>query len=214
MFVDAYSKALSVIAKKPIVLWGLSLLSGLITIICSFLFIGVPAVSIGISFIITCGMAKVYLDGLGGKEVYADQLFSGFNKNCFRIAGGMAWQTLWIVIWALVPIVGPIIAIIKAYSYRFVPYILITHPEVNATQALKLSMMLTNGLKGQMFLADLCFGLGLGIIALILTALAAIPFIGIIFAIVAFVFYVLVAVFFAIFQGLYRAYFFAIKESN
>ena len=52
------------------------------------------------------------------------------------------------------------------------------------------------------------------LLSLILTALSAIPFIGIIFAIVAFVFYVLVAVFSSIFKGLYQAYFFALKEGN
>lgn len=209
MFMEAFRSAWGVITRKPLVLWGLSLLSVFITSIASIFTIGIPALGIAITFLISCGMAKVYLDGLDGKEVYADQMFAGFSKNCFRIAGGMAWQTLWIVLWALIPIVGPIIAIVKAYSYRFVPYILISKPEVTATQALKLSMKETKGLKGQMFLADLCFVASVFVICLGLALLSAIPVLGVLFALIYAIVLILIIAFSSIFVGLYQAYFYA-----
>jgi len=204
MFLEAYKKALAVISKKPIMLWGLSLLSGIITMLATIFTAPVMVLGAAFSILITCGMARIYIDGLNGKEVNSDQLFSAFNKNCVRIVGGMAWQTLWTIIWSVVPIVG----IVKAYSYRFVPYILMTKPEVTATQALRLSMEMTKGKKMQMFLADICFFGGIFVISFILGLLSAIPFIGILFALVTLLFIIAIALFSSIFQGLYAAYFY------
>lgn len=213
MFINAYKNALAVLARKPFVLWGLSLMSGLLTILASLFFGIIPAIGVAVSYLLTCGMAKVYLDGLMGKPVYSDQLFAGFNSGCMRIIGGMAWSSLWVLIWGLVPIVGPIIAIVKAYSYRFVPYILVSCPEVSATQALRISKEQTQGLKGTMFLADFCFGLAVFVIVLVLALFAAIPIIGVLFGLVLFIFVVLLVALSPIFQGLYQAYFYAAKDS-
>ena len=207
-FYDAYKKALLVIAKKPIVLWGLSLLSGLMTILATLITTPIFILGTIASYLITCGMAKVYIDGLYEKEVNADQIFAGFNGKFLRIAGGMAWRDLWILIWCLVPIAGPIIAIVKSYSYRFVPYILITQPEVSATQALRLSMEKTKGRKGQMFLADLCFFVGIWIVGFILGLFMAIPIIGVLFTLIFSIFVIALALFSSIFVGLYQAAFY------
>ncbi len=208
MFIEAYKKALSTISKKPIMLWGLSLLSIILAAIGSSVTMPLVFLSIAVSYLFVCGMAKVYLDGLKGKEVNSTQLFAGFNRNCVRIAGGMAWKDLWLIIWCLVPIAGPVIAIVKSYSYRFVPYILMTKPEVTATEALKLSMKMTNGKKGQMFLADLCVFAGLFVAFFVLSILNLIPYIGILFVLVTFILAILVSLFFPIFKGLYSAAFY------
>lgn len=196
MFINAYKKALGVLLKKPVMLWGLSLLAGIITSAISMAFGILPVVGIAAAGVISCGMCKVYIDGLFGKKVNSDQLFAGFTGNFMRIAGGYLWMILWMGIWAMVPVVG----IIKAYSYRFVPYILITRPDVTATQALRLSMQMTKGKKGQMFLADLCFILAIGVLG----ALCAIPVLGILFMLVM----IVVALLSNIFVGLYGATFY------
>lgn len=213
MFLEAYKKASSVIVKKPVMLWGLSLLSSLISFFAGIMFLGIPALGMAISFVITCGMSKVYIDGLYGKQVNSDQLFAGFDRNFLRRAGGMAWMILWVVIWCLIPIAGPIIAIVKAYSYKFVPYILMTKPEVTATQALKLSMQMTQGKKGQMFLADLCFFGGYFILTLLLGLFSAIPFIGILFRLISAIVIIAFALFSGIFSGLYGAAFYVDAET-
>lgn len=213
MFLNSYKKALSVLAKKPFVLWGLSLMSGLLSILTGLFFGLIPALGIAVGYLLTCGMAKVYLDGLEGKAVYSDQLFAGFGKHCFRIAGGMAWKDLWILIWTLVPIVGPIIAIVKSYSYRFVPYILINRPDVKATEALRMSKEQTKGLKGEMFLADLCFGGGVFVVVLILALFSMIPILGLLFAMVLFILAILLLAFSSIFTGLYQAYFYEARNA-
>ncbi len=208
MFIQKYQQALNVILKKPIMLWGLSLLSVLLGFIGALVTSPILILSFAATTLIECGMVKVYLDGLKGKEVNSNQLFAAFNKNCVRTVGGMAWMTLWILIWCLVPIAGPVIAVIKSYSYSFVPYILMTKPEVTATDALKLSMKMTKGKKGQMFLADFCIGFIIAAVALVLSLFAKIPFIGVLFSLVNILFIIAVALFSNIFIGLYKAAFY------
>ena len=208
MFLSAYRRALGVIVKKPLMLWGLALLGSLMTIVGSAVTMPVVALSLAVGYLFTCGLAKVYLDGLEEKEVNSKQLFAGFNKNALRIAGAMAWRDLWILIWGLIPIAGPVLAIIKSYSYRFVPYIVMTQPEVSAFDALKLSMKMTEGKKKQMFLADLCFGGGLMVAFWILGLFSAIPYIGVLFALITVVASIAATLFGTIFVGLYQAAFY------
>lgn len=208
MFIQKYKQALDIILKKPIMLWGLSLLSVIITVLLTLVTTPIFALGTAIGWLVSCGMIKVYLDGLKGKEVNSDQLFAAFNKNALRVIGAMAWMGLWVVIWCLVPIAGPVLAIVKSYSYKFVPYIIMTRPDVTATQALRLSMEMTKGKKGQMFLADLCFFGGIFVVSFVLGLLTAIPFIGILFGLVTFVFTLAVTLFSPIFVGLYSAAFY------
>lgn len=236
MFIESYKKALAVLVKKPIRLWGLSLLNGFICAVATlFSFPFFLVVGIAINYVITAGMAKVYLDGLEGKQVYSDQLFEGF-KTFFRTAGGMAWKDLWILIWNVavilvtgiitaivgwIPVLGILLTIIlsiagtvvirmKDYSYRFVPYILMTKPEVNATEALRVSMKMTRGKRMQMFLADLVFGVIMLVVYALLIALCMIPYIGPIFIIAMAV----VTLLLPIFVGLYSAAFYTMPQPS
>ena len=186
-----YSRAFGLLAKKPILLWGLSLMCSLLTLLAS-VFGFIPLISLPIIFVLEVGMASVYLDAVRGKNISSDQIFAGFTKNFFRVAGGMGWMYLWILIWSLIPIVGIVFGIIKAYSYRFVPYILINNPEISATEALRVSMRLTDGYKGKMFLADLLIGLIIFVVLLIFVLIsAAAP----VLAILTFIAYLIIAAF-------------------
>ena len=211
MFIEAYKRAFDVLKRKPFRLWGLSLLSVLICVLAVLLCLFFIPLGIAFAFVVSCGMAKVYLDGLEYREVNADQLFAGF-KSFIRIAGGMAWRFLWVLIWCLIPIAGPFIAIYKYYQYAFVPYILMTRPDVNATAALRLSKELTNGKKGHMFLADLVFGVAVWIVGMVFGGLGMIPFIGQLFALLYALLSLVIAAFSPIFEGLYRASFYLMPQ--
>ncbi len=115
MFSQAYKAAINTILRKPFMLWGLSLLSGIICIIATVTVGMLGFIGTAFGYVITVGMAKVYLDGLEGKEVNSDQLFSGFTKRVFRVAGGMAWRQLWTIIWAITTVCIPL-AIILLFS--------------------------------------------------------------------------------------------------
>ncbi len=260
MFVEAYKRAFGVLKSKPIRLWGLSLLVGVISIVSVLFSLWFLPVGIAFCMVIECGMAKVYLDGLKGKEVNTDQIFEGCKsgKAFFRIAGGMAWRSLWEFIWSLVAVVayffgmtpvifsvsslgrmlthsysygydygfgsvatlgsavlwlvvvvlGIIPGIYKSYQYRFVPYILITRSDVNATAALRLSKEMTKGKKGQMFLADIVLGAGVAVVMLVLSLFGAIPVIGELFRFLAVVVNIIYGLFAPIFLGLSRAAFY------
>ena len=203
---EVYTRALSLLMKKPIRLWGLSLMHTLLNALSSLLGV-LPIITLPIQFTLNVGMAAIYRDGLREKEVNSDQLFLGFH-DFFRTAGGMAWRALWILIWSLVPIVGFILSIIKSYSYRFVPYILLDHPDVSATEALRKSMRMTNGMKLQMFGADVLVIAAFVLAELILALLGQIPYLGVLFILVAVVLLILGILLLPLFFGLVEASFF------
>lgn len=74
--------------------------------------------------------------------------------NYWRNVGGMLWMYLFIFLWTLLFIIP---GIVKAYAYYLTPYILAEYPNVPATEALKLSMRMTDGYKGELFVLDLSF---------------------------------------------------------
>lgn len=179
---DLIRKALDVLKQKPLRLWGVSLLCQLLTLL-AVLFGVLPIISIPIGLVLNAGMAAVYLAGYRGQEVNADALFAGF-KRFFKVAGGMGWMALWILIWGLIPVAGIVFAIIKSYSYRFVPYIMIQDPDISVTEALRLSMQKTEGYKGRMFLADLLVILAVYVVAAVFALLGMIPYAGVVFQII------------------------------
>ncbi len=211
MFLTIYKRAMAVLMRKPLKLWGLSLLSTLLipllTSLCGF---AIPGIGIAISLLMTTSMTMVYLAGYRGKAVHTVQIFSCFKdwNTIKRVTFGMAWMSLWIVLWSLIPIVGPFIALKRMYEYRLTPYILITEPDVALTDAHKESSKRTKGYKLQMWLSDfvidILFWIAFGIIA----ALAAIPYIGILFGLVLFVLVVLYAALRPLFTGLVQAAFY------
>ena len=176
-FLDVYSKSFGFLFKKPVLLWGLSLLCALMSML-AVMFCVIPLIWLPVIWVLQLGMANIFLSGYRGQVISSTQLFEGFSKNFFRNAGGMGWRSLWILIWCLIPIVGPIFAIIKTYSYRFVPYIMLNEPDIAATEALKKSMAQTKGYKFKMFLTDFLIVLAVIVLTLIFFFIMRIPYLG------------------------------------
>jgi len=175
--VDIYYKTFNFIFNKPILLWGLSLLYTLMVML-ALIFGVVPLIWLPIILVLELGAASIFLTGYRGGEISSMQLFQGFSKKFFRNAGGMGWRNLWTVIWSLIPFAGIVLGIIKYYSYRFVPYIMLGDPDIHATEAIKKSMKQTHGYKGKMFLADLLVILATIVVLAFIFLVARIPFIG------------------------------------
>jgi len=175
-----YSKSFGFLFKKPVLLWGLSVLFTLLTFL-AIIFGIFPIIWLPVIFVLELGMANIFLKGYRGHAISSTLLFEGFSKRFARNAGGMGWRALWLLIWSLIPVAGIVMAIIKFYSYRFVPYIMLAEPDIQATEALKKSMALTNGYKGKMFLADFLIGLCVIVLTIIFTLVMQVPFIGIVF---------------------------------
>ena len=204
-----YQAAFNILKKKPVLLWGLSLLSNFIIIVVMLLG-GIPIITFPVALVLQASLAVLYLKGVRGEGVETKNIFSGFTslKQAVHVAGGMLWMELWILLWGLIPIVGIVFAVIKTYEYAFTPYILITRPEIEAMEALKESKRMTKGLKGKMFGAQALVIVAIWIICLLLGVFSAIPFIGGLFGIILFILIIAVAAFCPIFLGLVSAKFY------
>ncbi len=93
----------------------------------------------------------------------------GFS-NYWRHVGGMLWMGLFAYLWTLLFVIP---GIIKMFSYFLTPYILADCPNVTATDALKLSMRMTAGHKGRIFVLVLSF-IGWGVLSLLTAGLLGI----------------------------------------
>ncbi len=76
--------------------------------------------------------------------------FSGYGRKL----GGMLWMELFVFLWSLLLVIP---GIIKAIAYSFTPYILAEYPNVPATEAIRISMRMTQGYKGDIFIMSLSF---------------------------------------------------------
>ncbi len=202
------TRALQVVFKKPIRLWAISLLSGFLTSVFSFLCgITIPGLGIAVSLLMSVGMTMVFLHGYRGEQVRAVQLFDAFKDwaTIKRTLCGMGWATLWTFLWGLIPIVGIVFAIIRAYEYRLVPYILVNEPDVKPTDAIKVSKERTDGYKLSMFLTDLLPVAAGVIVVLVLGLLGLIPKIGGFFIFLLVVALILLALIVPLFNGLVKS---------
>ena len=205
-----YQKSFSALMKRPFRLWGISLLGALLCYLAGIGFAGILAVGLAIGWAIDVSLALIFLHTYKtGEEPHASDLFRTFNKAQFlRVVGGMAWMQLWILIWALIPVVGIIFACIRTYEYRFVPYILATRDDVKPTDALRISKEETMGYKGKMFWADVIPVLFWLAVVLVFSLLGAIPYLGTLFKLILFLFHVFFVLFLNLFYGLQHAAFY------
>ena len=183
MIMEVYREAFDVLKKKPFRLWGISLLAGFLGGLVGALLGLIPLASLAVAELIEVGMVMVYLHGFRGEEVKAVQLFDCCHdwKTVGRVLAGMGWMTLWIFLWALIPIVGIVFAIIKAYSWRLTPYILVQEPEIAPTEAIKVSAQRTQGFKGKMFGADILAVVCLFVVVILFNVLGLDVLAGIIY---------------------------------
>jgi len=116
----------------------------------------------GILFIaFICVFMVVYVNAYGEHiKVYRREpasvgaQFTGLKVNFWRKLGGVLWMELWILIWSLLLIIP---GIIKTLAYSMTVPILAEHTSVEARQALKISMKMTDGHKGKIFVFGLSF---------------------------------------------------------
>jgi len=83
-----------------------------------------------------------------------NELGAGFQGNWGNVILTMFLRNLFIALWSLLLVIP---GIIKAYSYRLVPYLLKDHPELSGTEVITLSRKMMNGHKADAFVLDLSF---------------------------------------------------------
>lgn len=98
-----YKAAMQIFKDKKWKLCGFILLESVFSILAAFFGI-LPIVSIPLCFAISVSSAAICLKGVRGEDVDSKNLFDGF-KNLKHSIGGMAWMSLWVCIWMIVPII-------------------------------------------------------------------------------------------------------------
>ena len=205
-----YQKSFAALMKRPFRLWGISLLGALLCWLAGIGFAGILAVGFAIAWAIDVSLAMIFLHTYQtGEEPHTADLFQTFRKDRFlRVVGGMAWMSLWIFLWSLIPVVGIVFGVIRMYEYRFVPYILMTRDDVKPTDAIKISKQETMGYKGKMFGADILLGAVYLGVFLVFALLGEIPYLGVLFRIL----WVLIAIAYGLlaplFSGIMQAAFY------
>ena len=210
MVSSIYKKTFSVLMKRPFRLWGISLLAEFLCLVAYAGFIGVPAAAFCAALLLSASMSMIFLNSYRtGLEPKTSYLLAAFSKDrIWRVLGGMAWMYLWIFLWFLIPVVGFVFAAIRAYEYRFVPYILMTRDDVRPTEAIKVSKAETMGYKGKLFGADLLLEGAYFVVILLLSLLSRIPYVGIVFTILRIVLTVAFGVLAPLFLGILHAAFY------
>ena len=216
MIKKIYGRAFTVLSRKPLKLWGLSLLSVLLVFLANLMFGIIPGVGIAIGLLFDVALVMIFLRGYLGEEIRTLQLFDCFKdwKTIKRVLCGMGYMYLWVFLWSLIPVVGIVFAVIRSYEYRLTPYILMMEPDVPATEAYKVSKKRTEGFKAKMFWADLLWIVIVWVAFLILVLLAQIKYIGFIFGLVAFLLYLAFCLFAVLFAGLIQAAFYVEIQRN
>ena len=103
---------------------------------------------------VTVGYADLCCRVYVGIPTSVGAMFSAGFRNYWRSVGGMLWMNLFIFLWSLLLLIP---GIVKSLAYFATPYILAEFPHVNATEALKISMRMTDGYKGEIFVLRLTF---------------------------------------------------------
>lgn len=98
------------------------------------------------------GAKNGMLQLLDGSRPRLEAVWQNFAQNWKRYVGITAWMMLWTFLWGLLFIVP---GIVKGYSYRLAPYLMVEYPDMTVRDALRKSMEITQGYKGRLFLLDI-----------------------------------------------------------
>lgn len=93
------------------------------------------------------GFARYFMNIVSYRAYDRRDVFAGFS-NYGPVLGSMLWVSLFTYLWSLLFIVP---GIIKSIAYSQTKYILAENPRVGFREAIKISMVLTDGRKGELF---------------------------------------------------------------
>lgn len=104
--------------------------------------------------ILTYAAITVYLKmSRSPEKVHFSDFIEGLN-NWGKAALGTLWEMLWVFIWSLLFFIP---GLIKYISYSQMKYILLEYENVSVTKAMRISMIITDGHKMDLFLTLLSF---------------------------------------------------------
>lgn len=98
---------------------------------------------------LTMGYNRIALQLLAGGEAEVDWLFTAF-RSFWRYVGAVLWVSLWTALWSLLFIVP---GIIKGLAYSQTVWLVARYPDLSVREAMRLSIRMTEGYKGDIFVA-------------------------------------------------------------
>lgn len=107
-----------------------------------------------ITAVLLIAQLSVYLlMSRSAEPVKLANFIEGF-ANWFRGILALLWQTLWIFLWSLLFIIP---GIVKGFAYSQTFFLVAEFPKLSIRKAMKISMIITNGHKGDLFVMCLSF---------------------------------------------------------
>lgn len=135
------------LAETPVILIGIigGISMYLILIIAIHIFVGLPLEVGAQRYFIESTKEKFDMNSLG---------YSFGQGNYVATIKTMFLRNLYIFLWSLLLVIP---GIIKAYSYRMIPYILAENPQLDTKRVFEISKEMTKGEKFNMLILDLSF---------------------------------------------------------
>lgn len=119
----------------------------------ALLSVGSP-VAIILAGALTIGLATYFLHNADRQNADISDLFTPFKQQFGNSIAYFILQAVFVWLWTLLFIIPGILAM---FGYAMTPYILAEHPEISASDALKMSKNMMNGNKGRYFCLQLSF---------------------------------------------------------
>jgi len=104
--------------------------------------------------ILSMAAIGLYLKMSRSPEGVSFKVFIEGLNNWARAILATLWQALWIFLWSLLFFIP---GIVKSFAYSQMFYILSEYKNVSVTKAMKISMIITKGHKGELFVMGLSF---------------------------------------------------------
>ena len=114
----------------------------------------VAIIQMVVSAILEVAALNVYLKMSRSPEPVSFSAFLEGLNNWARATLAILWTFLWLFLWSLLLIIP---GIVKSLAYSQIYYIIAEYKEVSVTKALKISMTITKGHKGDIFVMYLTF---------------------------------------------------------
>ena len=134
---------------------------------------GLDAIVFLLSSVVIIGIDGACMKLYRGEKASASEMFSGFKLFSRNILA-VLWMYLFLILWTLLFIIP---GIIKWLAYSATYFILAESENVRPREALKLSMRITQGHKGEIFLLHLSF-IGWYLLGLLTCGILIIVYVG------------------------------------
>ncbi|WP_035777212.1 DUF975 family protein [Butyrivibrio sp. AE3004] len=120
--------------------------------------------------VLEVGCQRFFIVNRAVENAQISEVTFGFKNNWMNIVKTMFLKDLYLFLWSMLCFIP---GIIKAYSYRLVPYLMAEDPNMSSNEAITLSRQMMNGQKMNAFVYDLSF-IGWYLLAIITCGIAGV----------------------------------------